>query len=139
MSAIETVREVLLTQLEPLELEYAAAKERLDTIEQQKIQIEAALKALGTSKKSAARTLRKPGKPFAKKADVMAVCISLVEANQPIAKADLKSLVKHNLAEDQGFSLSGVPLRLKECLESNAFTVSADGTVRAASSAMQTA
>lgn len=139
MSAIETAREALLAQLEPLEIEHAAAKERLDAIEQQKDQLEAALKALGVAKKPKPKAGRKPSKPFAKKADVMAVCLSLVEANQPIAKADLESLTKHNLATDQGFSLSGVPLRLKECLDSDAFTIDADGSVRKTTPAFQTA
>ncbi|WP_153558155.1 hypothetical protein [Roseimaritima sediminicola] len=128
-SAVEAARESLLSQLEPVEREAAALKERLAAIEQTRDQLEAAIKALTPDRKPKSRGSRKPSKPFAKKADVHAVCLALVEANAPIAKADLESLAKHKLSEDLDFSLSGVSLRLSECLRSEDFNISPEGLV----------
>jgi len=129
MSTIQAARSSLLKQLEPLAIEHAEAKERLDAIEQTKTMLEAALKALEEPRKAKSKATRKASKPYARKDDVMAVCVALVQANQPIAKSDLKSLAKHKLSEDQGFNLSGVSLRLSECLASETFQVDADGMV----------
>lgn len=121
MNAIETARAALLPQLQTLKRDHAEAKERVRTIEHELNQIEAALKALGGTKTAKAKGGGKPSKPCARKQEVMAVCLALVEANQPIAKDDLESLAKHKIAEDLGFSLSGVSLRLAECLKSDVF------------------
>lgn len=121
MNAIETARAALLPQLQTLKRDHAEAKERTRTIEHELNQIETALKALGGTKTAKAKAGGKPSKPCARKQDVMAVCVALVEANEPIAQDDLESLAKHKISEDLGFSLSGVSLRLAECLKSDVF------------------
>tara|TARA_R110002073_G_scaffold8027_19_gene44879 strand:+ start:14733 stop:15188 length:456 start_codon:yes stop_codon:yes gene_type:complete len=133
MSAIDNVRETLLAELEPVEREYTETKERLDAIEKVKNQLEALLKAMDGTKRANGKAANKASKPFARKSDVMEVCRALVAANQPIAKDDLESLTKHKLANDGGFNLSGVALRLAECLASNAFEIASDGDVSLAS------
>jgi len=129
MNAISTAREALQAQLEPIASEAAELKERLDTLGRSKTQLEAALKALAPSKKSKTRSAGKAAKPCARKPDVLAVCLALVKENPKLGKAELEELAKHKLADDLGFSLSGVGLRLGECLSSGSFAVAADGTV----------
>jgi len=129
MNAISTAREALQAQLEPIACEAAELKERLDTLGRSKAQLEAALKALAPSKKSKSKAARKAEKPCARKPDVLAVCLALVKENPKISQGELEELAKHKLAEDLGFSLSGVGLRLGECLSSESFAVAADGTV----------
>ena len=133
--AVDTAREAILAQLEPLQREYAEAKARLDAIEESKAQLEAALRALSPGKKPRSKAGRKASKPYARKSDVQAVCLSLVKDNPAIAKDELEELAKHTLAEEQGFSLSGVSLRLSECLASGAFNVGETGTVTLAQTA----
>ncbi len=134
MSAIDNVRETLLAELEPVAREYAETKERLDAIEKVKSQLEALLKAMDGTKRGNGKATSKAGKPFARKKDVMEVCRALVATNQPIAKDDLESLTKHKLADDYGFNLSGVALRLAECLVSDVFEIATNGDVSLASS-----
>ena len=129
MNLVENAREALLAQLDPIEREAAEIKERLDEINQAKAPLEAALKALEPSKKSKPKAARKASKPCARKADVRDVCLALVKENPAINQSELKELAKDKLASDLGFSLSGVSLRLRECLSSDMFSIGPDGTV----------
>jgi len=129
MNAIETAREALQAQLEPIASEAAELKAKLNTLDHSKAQLEAALKALAPSKKGKSKAAGKAVKPCARKPDVLAVCLAIAKANPKISKAELEALAKHKLANDLGFSLSGVGLRLGECLDSDSFVITADGSV----------
>lgn len=128
MTAVESAREALLTVIEPLRRELGDAKSNLLALENELKPLEEALQKLDPGKKAKS----KASKPCARKQDVMQVCLALVEANQPIVKDDLVSLVKHKLAEEGGFSLSGVSLRLAECLASDEFATSVGDTIKLA-------
>lgn len=129
MSAVETARDALQSVINPLRDELASAKSRVASIETELKPLEEALKSLDSGKKAKSKAARKAGKPCAKKQDVLEICLALVEANQPIAKADLESLAKHKITESGKFSLSGVSLRLSECLASETFTIADDETI----------
>jgi len=129
MNAIETAREALQAQLEPIASEAAELKAKLNTLDRSKAQLEAALRALTPSKKGKTKVASKASKPCARKPDVLAVCLTIVKANPKISKTELEALAKHKLANDLDFSLSGVGLRLGECLDSDSFVITADGSV----------
>lgn len=120
--AIAVIRE----QLEPILIETAATEAKLSELKQSKAKLEAALKVLtgGKSNKS-----RKSAKPYAKKDVVMKVCLAMVRDNTPIPKSDLELLVKDKLGKDMGYSLSGVQLRLRECLAAKQFVEASDGRI----------
>lgn len=122
-TAVTHAREAIEQQLEPLAKEVAELEDRLLEIRQTKTQLEAALKALSGSKAAKKAKPRKQSKPFACKEQVMAVCQTIVRENQPILRVDLEELAKDKLGKDMGFSLSGVQLRLRECLASSTFVI----------------
>ncbi|QDV81231.1 hypothetical protein [Planctomycetes bacterium TBK1r] len=129
MDALETARHALEQQLEPIEREYAHLTGQLDVLKQARDQLKAAIAELKPANPGRHKKGGKAGRPSPCKSDVMAACQRLVEANAPIAKADLESLVKHTLKEEAGFSLSGAALLLRSCLASDAFRISPDGEV----------
>lgn len=127
-TAIDTAREALLTELEPLEQAYEETKSRLEAIELSKKQLEAALKAL-QSGRSRGKANRGAPKPCARKSDVHDVCKTLVEENGSIPKADLEELAKEKLSLDMGFSLSGFGLRFGEVMSTATFSTDEAGRV----------
>lgn len=126
MNVIDTARDALIAELEPLEKAYIETKERLDLINQSKQQIEAALKALAPTKP---KPSRKSAKRCARQSDVHSVCLALVEANPSIPKDDLEALARQKLSSEMGFSLSGFGLRFSEIMESSSFVVTQSGSV----------
>lgn len=133
MNAVEIARKALLEELEPLAAEFAKVQARLLELEQSKNQLEAALKALSPNRRASPK--RKTSKPCAKKADVMEVCLQLVQDNPGIPKEDLETMVKERLAKH--FNLSGASLRISECLASKGLNVRNDGTVQIKSATIQ--
>lgn len=126
MNAVETARKALLEEHESLKSEFVETKARATELEKSISQIEAALKALAPGKSAKAK--RKSTKPFVKKPDVMKVCLQLVEDNPAIPRGDLETMIKERLASD--FNLSGVSMRIRECLASEHFNVLEDKTVQ---------
>ncbi|QDU80734.1 hypothetical protein Pla110_24670 [Polystyrenella longa] len=124
MNTIQDASAAILALLQPLEREATELQERLHEIDQAKAPLEAALKALTPNKKGKPKAGRKANKPCARKADVLTVCRTLVEENPGITLTVLEESAKEKLSGELGFSLSGVRLRLSECLSSNEFTVS---------------
>jgi len=124
--AINQAREAIEQQLEPLLLELTALEKNLTELKQTEAQLKDALKALT---KTGNTKSRKVSKPYAKKATVMKACLAIAKDNSPILKSDLELLVKDKLGKDMGYSLSGVQLRLGECLASEQFEIGADGMV----------
>jgi hypothetical protein len=132
MKELENVREAVLAELEPVEIEIAEVKTRLSELELVQGRCEAILKTLNggsKAKSTKSKAARKAGKPYARKADVMKVCINVLKISGPLAKARLESLVKKHLSEEDGFSLSGVGLRMSECLTSDQLNLKADDVV----------
>jgi chromosome segregation ATPase len=119
--AIDAIKQ----QLEPLTDEINELQILLSVKKKAMAQLEAALKPLiGKNTKA-----RKSSKPYATKETVMEACLSIVEENAPILKADLELLVKDKISKGMGFSLSGVQLRLRECLASTYLSIAPDGLV----------
>ena len=140
MSAVETATQaiqahdqLLLDQLQPLEQEAERLKSELAAIEDLAHEIRSRLKIPAAEPKRTKRGSRKPTKPCAKKADVMQVTRSLIKANQPIELSDLETKLKQELSSEQGFSLSGVALRFKECIVSDEFAPDRNGWICLAS------
>lgn len=113
-------------QLEPIIQEETELTAKLSALKQSKARLEAALKALQASW---AGKGAKSAKPCARKETVMEVCLAIVRDNAPISKADLEALAKDKISNDLGMSLSGVKLRLRECLASDAFILADDDTI----------
>ena len=119
-------RETLEQQLEPLATEAAELSTRLAEIKQTQNQLEAAIKALGGNAK--ASKPKKPTKPCAKQEEVMVVCKSVCYEAGTISQSELEDAVKQELRGD--FNLSGVKLRIAECLATKAFSVGDNGAVQ---------
>ncbi|WP_430451105.1 hypothetical protein [Rhodopirellula europaea] len=136
MSAVDNALKVihdhdqlLLDQLQPLEQEASELEARLATIHELRDEIKSRLKVPPEKKSSPKRQTRRASRPCAKKADVLLALRDLVSQNQPIDRSDLESLAKHKLRDEQNFSLSGVKLRLQECLSSDEFSIDDAGFV----------
>lgn len=121
-TAIDTAREALLSELEPLKQAYEQTKTQLEAIELSKKQLEAALKALQNGR-GRSKASRGAPKPCARKSDVHDVCKAIVAENPNIPKADLEELAKEKLSLELGFNLSGFGLRFREVLSSGTFIV----------------
>lgn len=121
--------EALLSLIEPLTRETEELQQRLAEIEIEKAPLDAALKELRPGKKGRTKAKSKAAKPSASKANVHAACLALVKTNPGISKDELKELAKHKLSHELGFDLRGFELRLKECLASDTFSISADESV----------
>lgn len=135
MSALDNVLRNVTDEIAPLKekrRQHVEAIAAIDLVLEPLEETERLLKGKAKKKTNAAR---KAGKPCARKRDVMDICLALVEANQPIAKADLVSLAKHKILENGQFSQSGISLRLSECLRSDVFLISDDHTITLASDA----
>ncbi len=135
MQAIEKARETVLAELNPLERKEAELQNQIDEVHQSIAPLKAALKELTPSRKNKLKATRKDAKPCAKKPDVQAVCLALVEDNPSITKEELEELAKHKLVEELGFSRNGLALQLNKYLSSDVFVVAADGAVAIASAA----
>ena len=129
MQALETIRQNLLAELEPIEQEATKLKTRLNELATTKAQLKAALKALEPKKNGKAKASSKAAKPSPKQKDVREVATALVKENSSIDKADLEALVKQKLTDERGFDLKGFEMRWKEVIASGTFSVDADGTV----------
>ena len=127
--AVTQAVEAIKLQLEPLRREVDELEGRLSEIHCSKRKLEAALKALTGKTANSGDKRRKATKPCAKKDTVLDVCLAIVRDNEPIPIADLELLAKDKIGKDLGYSLSGVQLRLKECLSSASFSVSEDDKV----------
>ena len=128
MSVKENIINNALAEITPLREKRAMLAEELAKIDEELTPLEEWLKVLEGSK-AKSKASRKAAKPYAKKQNVMDVCLTVVQDNQPIAKEELMSFVSHKLANEGGFSLSGVKLRFEECMVAGAFSVDANGTV----------
>lgn len=122
----QTALAAIELQLAPISLEVAETEERLKTLQNSKARLEAARIALAGTKSGKAKSGGKERKPAANKTTVMKVCLDIATQNSPIAKADLEELAKDKLSDDLGFSLTGVQLRLRECLADDAFDITDD-------------
>lgn len=128
MSTAEQVAlQAIEQQLEPILQQTAQAEAQLAELRKSKERLEAARKALGSGRAQASKTNGKSTKPFADKEVVLRVCREIARGRVPIAKADLEARAKDKLRPD--YNLSGVQLRLAECLKSATFTVDADDMV----------
>lgn len=125
----QTALAAIELQLEPICVEVAQTTEHLKTLQNSKARLEAARAALTGTKGGKAKSGNKERKPSANKSTVMKVCIDIATQNAPIAKADLEELAKDKLSDDLGFSLTGVQLRLRECLADDAFAITDDDMV----------
>lgn len=123
---IRIAREQLERQLEPLATEAAELTERLAVITQTTDQLKAAIKELGGSVK--ASKPKRATKPCATQDKVMLVCKAVCYEAGQILQSELEDSVKRELKGD--FNLSGVKLRIAECLATPTFEVSDDGTVQ---------
>lgn len=131
-NATDRARQAILAELLPLQEQAAALREQLTRVESEQAPLEAALAALDEQSKGRTKSTTKGKKPCAKKADVEAVCQTLLIDNGSLSLDDLEALAKDKLSREQGFNLSGFGLRFKECLASDSFSVSADGVVTTA-------
>jgi hypothetical protein len=127
--AIHAHNQMLLEQLEPLRIEKQRFIDELATIEKLIAEIESRLKREGHTEKKGNRKPRKQSKPCAKKADVLAATRELVSDHQPIELGQLEAKLKQELSVERGFSLSGVALRLRECLSTTQFSSDPDGNI----------
>lgn len=125
----QTALEAIELQLEPINREITEIEERLAMLRKSKARLEAARVALAGAPNGKGKAGRKASKPYARKETVMNVCLDIAKQNAPIPKADLEALVKDKLGDEQGFSLSGVQLRLRECLAGDTFEVTENGMV----------
>lgn len=121
--------EYITAQLEPIERETAEVERRLAELKSIKAKLEAAYQALSGRSIASGKNGRKAAKPCARKRDVMELCLSIVKENKGIDKAALEEKVKEELGKNRGLSLSGLTLRMAECLRSDRFTVSEEGSV----------
>lgn len=123
MNLISAGEEALLALIAPIEREVTELETKLKALKGSKAPIQAALKALKSTKKS------KITKPSPKQEDVRKVYQALVAANPGIKKTELEELAKHKLTEELGFDLKGFARRRNEVFASDTFTITADGTV----------
>ena len=123
----QAVLDTIEQQLEDIRKQNAETRAMLAEGEGYEARLETAYKALSGSKPTKGKAGRKQSKPCARKAAVMDVCLELVRQNAPLPQSDLEALVKDRLSES--YNLSGVKLRMQECLSSDAFSVTADGMV----------
>ncbi len=123
MNLISAGEEALLALIAPIDSEVMELETRLQALKGSKAPIQAALKALRSTKKS------KKTKPSPKQEDVREVFLALVASNLGIKKSELEELAKHKLTEELGFDLKGFARRRNEVFASNTFTIAADGTV----------
>lgn len=125
----QTALAAIELQLEPIYIEVAETTELLKTLQNSKARLEAARVALTGNKAGKAKSGTKDRKPSANKTTVMKVCLDIATQNDPITKEDLEQLAKDKLSDDLGFSLTGVQLRLRECLADDAFDITDDDMV----------
>ncbi len=126
---LATALEAIEAQLLPIEQETADLETKLAELKSTKAKLEAAYQALTGKSPSKQKANRKATKPCARKQDVLSACQSVLQTRGPLSKPELEALVKAELSEKQGFNLSGVGLRMTECLRSEAFDVSSDEIV----------
>lgn len=127
MNLITAGEEALLALIAPIDREVTELETRLNALKGSKAPIQAALKALRSTKKS------KKTKPSPKQEDVREICLALVASNPGIKKTELEELVKHKLTEELGFDLKGFARRRNEVFNSDTFSIATDGTVSLAS------
>lgn len=121
--AVTQAKAAIEQQLAPIANEVAEIEAKLLELRETKAKLESALAALTGAKNVKAGKSRKQTKPCANQEQVMAVCQVIVQENQPINQTDLEALTKEKLGKEMGYSLSGVQLRLRECLASNFFVL----------------
>lgn len=125
----QTALAAIELQLEPIYVEITETTEHLKTLQNSKARLEAARVALSGTKSGKAKSGGKERKPSANKSTVMKVCLDIARQNAPISKDDLEALAKDKLSDGLNFSLTGVQLRLKECLADDAFNIAEDDMV----------
>ena len=123
MQAIDTARQILISQLEPLDAKATELKDQLAALEADRWRLEAALKALDATKKPKARPIGKAAKPSPKQKDVRDVAIALATANPGLLKSALEDLTKDKLTSELGFDLKGFEMRWNEVMGSDTFTI----------------
>lgn len=116
-------------ELDPILRRIEKANAILGRLKQSKVGLEAALKALTDHETKSKKRNRKPPKPCATKEEVMKVCTSIAALKPALNKPDFESKVKAKLSSELGYSLSGVQLRLRECLASRRIQISEEGLV----------
>jgi len=128
MNPVEECLEFALGKLEPLEREEAELRKQLDRVTAEKEPLVEIVQRLKASKKKA-KGGRKASKPSVKKEDVLAVCLDLVKQNPGIEKTALEGLAEEKLVDDKGFSRNGLTMQIGKCLNSERFSIAADGTI----------
>ena len=137
MNSIETIRDLMIAQLEIVDVQVAERQELLNEAFDSQSRLKASLKALDTEKKSKAKPANKaaaPKKPSPKQKDVREVAIVFAAENPGIEKAVLEGLTKQKLKDELGFDLKGFEMRWGEVLASGTFIVSDDDTITVATS-----
>lgn len=127
MQATEAIRTAIQNELDPIEQEEARLLKRLDELAVAKTPLQAALKALDTTKKPKSKA-GKRSKPSPKQKDVREAALGIISENPQVTQSELEELTKDKLTGDLGFDLKGFEMRWKEVLASGDLPLSPTAT-----------